>query len=47
MGRIVAGIDTAFWTKATLAGAKAILRKYRRTQIDARCAAVIWPEPAA
>ena len=47
VGRIVAGIDTAFWTKATLAGAKAILRKYRRTQIDARCAAVIWPEPAA
>lgn len=44
VGRIVAGIDTAFWTKATLAGAKAILRKYRRTQIDARCAAVIWPE---
>ena len=43
VGRIVADIDTAFWTKATLAGAKAILRKYRRTQLPAGLVAAIWP----
>lgn len=43
VGRIVAGIDTAFWTQATLAGAKAILRKYRNTQIPATLSAAIWP----
>ncbi|MEY4376588.1 MAG: hypothetical protein RJB26_1138 [Pseudomonadota bacterium] len=43
VGRIIAGIDTAFWTQATLAGAKAILRRYRNTQISALLGAAIWP----
>ena len=43
VGRIVAGVDPAFWTLATLAGARAILRKYRRTQIPASLVGAIWP----
>lgn len=43
VGRILAGVDPAFWTKATLAGARTILWRYRNTQIPANLSACIWP----
>lgn len=47
VGRILNQIPACYWTQATLAFARAILRKYARTQIGPARSAAIWPKADA